>query len=143
MHTLPIIEIPRSLINHGRFCVMAVIGKFRLEYVTCDSDITDSFFPPTTSIMASGKPNKLAFLSMPAPASYVAGLGRGYVFRNFSNEFFLTPFQCFWIYHPFRYRSCKGRSLGRGHRVRKLLFFYNYFIPYSNFSIQGGSSKAR
>lgn len=27
--------------------------------------------------MASGKPNKLAFLSMPAPASYVAGLGRG------------------------------------------------------------------
>ena len=29
--------------------------------------------------MASGKPNKLAFLSMPAPASYVAGLGRGYV----------------------------------------------------------------
>ena len=34
--------------------------------------------------MASGKPNKLAFLSMPAPASYVAGLGRGCVFRNFS-----------------------------------------------------------
>lgn len=29
--------------------------------------------------MASNKPNKLAFLSMPAPASYVAGLGRGYV----------------------------------------------------------------
>lgn len=29
--------------------------------------------------MASGKPNKLAFLSMPAPASYVAGLGRGCV----------------------------------------------------------------
>ncbi|PPQ71171.1 hypothetical protein CVT26_011032 [Gymnopilus dilepis] len=27
--------------------------------------------------MASNKPNKLAFLSMPAPASYVAGLGRG------------------------------------------------------------------
>ncbi|KAJ7774274.1 PRP1 splicing factor, N-terminal-domain-containing protein [Mycena maculata] len=27
--------------------------------------------------MASSKPNKLAFLSMPAPASYVAGLGRG------------------------------------------------------------------
>ncbi|KAF9525583.1 PRP1 splicing factor, N-terminal-domain-containing protein [Crepidotus variabilis] len=27
--------------------------------------------------MASGKSNKLAFLSMPAPASYVAGLGRG------------------------------------------------------------------
>ncbi|KAH9933150.1 PRP1 splicing factor, N-terminal-domain-containing protein [Epithele typhae] len=26
---------------------------------------------------ASGNPNKLAFLSMPAPASYVAGLGRG------------------------------------------------------------------
>lgn len=29
--------------------------------------------------MAANKPNKLAFLSMPAPASYVAGLGRGYV----------------------------------------------------------------
>lgn len=28
--------------------------------------------------MASNK-NKLAFLSMPAPASYVAGLGRGWV----------------------------------------------------------------
>ena len=28
--------------------------------------------------MAANKPNKLAFLSMPAPASYVAGLGRGY-----------------------------------------------------------------
>ncbi|KAH8091002.1 PRP1 splicing factor, N-terminal-domain-containing protein [Cristinia sonorae] len=27
--------------------------------------------------MAANKPNKLAFLSMPAPASYVAGLGRG------------------------------------------------------------------
>ncbi|KAF8169640.1 PRP1 splicing factor, N-terminal-domain-containing protein [Pholiota molesta] len=27
--------------------------------------------------MAQNKPNKLAFLSMPAPASYVAGLGRG------------------------------------------------------------------
>ncbi|ETW81496.1 hypothetical protein HETIRDRAFT_383832 [Heterobasidion irregulare TC 32-1] len=27
--------------------------------------------------MTSNKPNKLAFLSMPAPASYVAGLGRG------------------------------------------------------------------
>ncbi|KAL4073169.1 PRP1 splicing factor, N-terminal-domain-containing protein [Scleroderma yunnanense] len=27
--------------------------------------------------MATNKPNKLAFLSMPAPASYVAGLGRG------------------------------------------------------------------
>lgn len=27
--------------------------------------------------MASGKPNKLAFLSQPAPAGYVAGLGRG------------------------------------------------------------------
>ncbi|CAA7269716.1 unnamed protein product [Cyclocybe aegerita] len=27
--------------------------------------------------MASNKPNKLVFLSMPAPASYVAGLGRG------------------------------------------------------------------
>ncbi|KAJ6539095.1 PRP1 splicing factor, N-terminal-domain-containing protein [Mycena capillaripes] len=27
--------------------------------------------------MATSKPNKLAFLSMPAPASYVAGLGRG------------------------------------------------------------------
>ncbi|EJT98800.1 hypothetical protein DACRYDRAFT_24349 [Dacryopinax primogenitus] len=27
--------------------------------------------------MASSKPNKLAFLSMPAPAAYVAGLGRG------------------------------------------------------------------
>jgi len=37
--------------------------------------------------MASGKPNKLAFLSMPAPASYVAGLGRGYVFRIFSQIF--------------------------------------------------------
>ena len=30
-----------------------------------------------SSNMASNKPNKLAFLSMPAPASYVAGLGRG------------------------------------------------------------------
>ena len=30
--------------------------------------------------MASNKPNKLAFLSMAAPASYVAGLGRGCVF---------------------------------------------------------------
>jgi pre-mRNA-processing factor 6 len=28
--------------------------------------------------MADAK-NKLAFLSMPAPASYVAGLGRGYI----------------------------------------------------------------
>ncbi|KAG5220612.1 Pre-mRNA-splicing factor prp [Salix suchowensis] len=28
--------------------------------------------------MATNKPNKLAFLSMPAPASYVAGLGRSY-----------------------------------------------------------------
>lgn len=28
---------------------------------------------------ANNRPNKLAFLSMPAPASYVAGLGRGYV----------------------------------------------------------------
>lgn len=27
--------------------------------------------------MAANKANKLAFLSMPAPASYVAGLGRG------------------------------------------------------------------
>ena len=38
--------------------------------------------------MASGKPNKLAFLSMPTPASYVAGLGRGQVFV-FSLNFFV------------------------------------------------------
>jgi pre-mRNA-processing factor 6 len=31
---------------------------------------------------ANNKPNKLAFLSMPAPASYVAGLGRGYAQLN-------------------------------------------------------------
>lgn len=35
--------------------------------------------PSNSPAMASKKPNKLAFLSMPAPASYVAGLGRGYV----------------------------------------------------------------
>lgn len=33
----------------------------------------------TVTMAANNRPNKLAFLSMPAPASYVAGLGRGCV----------------------------------------------------------------
>ena len=33
------------------------------------------------------KSNKLAFLSMPAPASYVAGLGRGYVYPPICDEY--------------------------------------------------------
>jgi pre-mRNA-processing factor 6 len=43
---------------------------------TCASTFRASS-PFAFTIMASDKPNKLAFLSMPAPASYVAGLGRG------------------------------------------------------------------
>jgi pre-mRNA-processing factor 6 len=41
--------------------------------------------------MASNK-NKLAFLSMPAPASYVAGLGRGCVFSiSFNCQYSFIP----------------------------------------------------
>ena len=69
--------------------------------------------------MASDKPNKLAFLSMPAPASYVAGLGRGCVrclgLFSFSTHLVL---QCFWIHDTFRYWTCSGRPLCRSYRVR-------------------------
>ncbi len=51
--------------------------------------------------MASGKPNKLAFLSMPAPASYVAGLGRGYAFKHWSfSDFTLTWFTVLRVSQP-------------------------------------------
>lgn len=68
---------------------------------------------------AKDKPNKLAFLSMPAPASYVAGLGRGSVQLGPSR---VAACSCciqqrFWFHDPVGYRSCSRRSFGRSHRV--------------------------
>jgi len=66
--------------------------------------------------MAPNKPNKLAFLSMPAPASYVAGLGRGLAFTSLMYTL-LTFSQSIWVHHPFRYWSCTRGSLCRSRRV--------------------------
>ena len=43
--------------------------------------------------MASNKSNKLAFLSMPAPASYVAGLGRGYVTKKPHSDWLINLYR--------------------------------------------------
>lgn len=59
-------------------------------------------FAIPTTVMASSKPNKLAFLSMPAPASYVAGLGRGWVmFTTGPNHTLTFIIKCLWFHDPF------------------------------------------
>lgn len=73
---------------------------------------------------AQKKDNKLAFLSMPAPASYVAGLGRGYV-RHSELHHFATylALQCLWLYYTFRYWTCSGGTIGGSHCVRDRFTF--------------------
>ncbi|KAJ3553871.1 hypothetical protein NM688_g3392 [Phlebia brevispora] len=67
----------------GAYIESRVLNKraFLLASLSCDHHHlyhTQLFtLESSKPIMASNKPNKLAFLSMPAPASYVAGLGRG------------------------------------------------------------------
>ena len=72
--TCPIIETPRSLINQG--IMVDIRYDDQSQVLVCDTTCDNKALLYTTT-MASNKPNKLAFLSMPAPASYVAGLGRG------------------------------------------------------------------
>lgn len=57
--------------------------------------------------------NKKHFLGIPAPLGYVAGVGRGYVFRGFDvnknkeDKLFcnvclmiIFDFQCYWFHYP-------------------------------------------
>ncbi len=81
------------------------------------------------SKVANNKPNKLAFLSMPAPASYVAGLGRGCVFY-YSPNFLVFMFfgQCFWFYDSVGYWSCSRRTFCRGCCVSEYTFSARAFL---------------
>lgn len=59
-----------------------VTGDITNHLSSLAKDHNDSSLESSHSFIAmaaNNKSNKLAFLSMPAPASYVAGLGRGYV----------------------------------------------------------------